>query len=220
MNHCCHLRYWSWHDEAGMGGNGLLAWLCVFTPLTQHDTEYRYISTADWITKSRVIQDILLKTYLPTYLLTYSMQHSPSWEANRLSASQEIPYILRIPKVHYRSHKCPPPVPTLCQFDPVHIPTSYFLNIRLNIILPSTPGSPKWSLSLRFPHKNPVYASLLPHMCYRPCPSHSSRFYHPNNIGRQSWTHTDIYSHTRSEFYCGKGTFILWSSGMLHRVVW
>ena len=24
------------------------------------------------------------------------------------------------------------------------------------------PGSPKWSLSLRFPHQNPVYASRLP----------------------------------------------------------
>ena len=31
-------------------------------------------------------------------------------------------------------------------------PTSYFLNIHLNIIFPSTPGSTKWSLSLRFPY--------------------------------------------------------------------
>jgi len=48
---------------------------------------------------------------------------------------------------------------------------------------PSTPRSPKWSLSLRFPHQNPVYASPLPHTRYMPRPSHSSRFYHPNNIG-------------------------------------
>jgi hypothetical protein len=27
------------------------------------------------------------------------------------------------------------------------------------IILSSTPGSPQWSLSLRFPHKNSIYAS-------------------------------------------------------------
>jgi len=45
-----------------------------------------------------------------TYLLTHSIQQSPSWEANRSSVSQEIPRISRNPKVHYRTHKCPPPV--------------------------------------------------------------------------------------------------------------
>ena len=44
-----------------------------------------------------------------TYLFTHSMQHSPSWEAKRFLASQEIPRILRNPKVHYRIHKCPQP---------------------------------------------------------------------------------------------------------------
>jgi hypothetical protein len=34
-----------------------------------------------------------------------------------------------------------------------------------------------------FPHQNPVYTSPLPHMHYMPCPSHSSWFYHPHNIG-------------------------------------
>jgi len=71
---------------------------------------------------------------LHTYLLTYSMQQSPSWEANWFAACQEIPRIVWNPKVHYRTHKCPPPVPILNQLDPVHTPTSHFLKNHLNII--------------------------------------------------------------------------------------
>ena len=60
------------------------------------------------------------------------MQHSPSWEANRFSASQEIPRILWNQKVYYRIHNCPPPVSVLSQIDPVHAPTSHFLKIHFS----------------------------------------------------------------------------------------
>jgi hypothetical protein len=54
-----------------------------------------------------VSANILLKPNL-----TYSMEQSPNWEANRFSASQDIPRILRNPKVRYRVYN-PPPVPVL-----------------------------------------------------------------------------------------------------------
>ena len=82
------------------------------------------------------------------------MVQSPSWEANWFATSQEIPRISRNPKVHYRTHKRPPPVSILGQPNPVHIPTSLLLQIQLNIIHPSTPMSPQWCLSLRFKWQN------------------------------------------------------------------
>ena len=70
------------------------------------------------------------------YLLTYTMEHRPSWEASRFSASQKIPHILWNPKVHYCIHKCPPPDPIQSHLGPVHIPTPHFLMIHFNIIPP------------------------------------------------------------------------------------
>ena len=50
-------------------------------------------------------------------------------------------------------------------------PISHFLRMHFNIILPSTPGSSKWSLSCRIPHQN-----LCMHISYSPiratCPAH------------------------------------------------
>ena len=66
-----------------------------------------------------------------SHLLTYSMVQNPSWEANWFAASQEIPRISRNPKVHYRTHKRPPPVSILGPPKPVHIHTSHLLEIHL-----------------------------------------------------------------------------------------
>ena len=100
------------------------------------------------------------KLWKEHYLLTYSMVQSPSWEANCFAASQEIPCISRNPKVHSCTHKHPPLISILGQPNPVHIRTSHLLEIRPNIIHPSTPRSPQRSLSLLFPHQDPIHPPL------------------------------------------------------------
>ena len=98
------------------------------------------------------------------------MVQSPSWEANWFAARQEITRILRNPKVHYRTHKRPPPVSILSPPNPVLIPTSYLLEIHPNIIHPSATRSPQWFLSLRFPHQDPIH--LLSSPIRATCPAH------------------------------------------------
>ena len=107
-------------------------------------------------------------TYLLTYF-THSMKHSPSWEANRFSASQEIHHILwtrrfitaftsaRHLSLHWAS---------LIQ----SIPASHFLKIHLNIILPSMPGLPSGLFPSGFPTKTPYRPLVSPK--HATCPTH------------------------------------------------
>jgi len=98
------------------------------------------------------------------------MEQSPSSEANRFSASQEIPRILWNPKVNFHFHKCPPPVSTLSQLDTVHTPTSHFLKTHLNIILLSILGLPSGLFPSDFPTKT-LYTPLLS-LIRAACPAH------------------------------------------------
>ena len=109
------------------------------------------------------------------------MQQSPSWSANRFSTSQEIPRILRNPKIHYSIHKSSPPVSILSQFDPVHDsiahpvdPFSYYTPIYTCFFqVASFPqiSAPKARMHL-----------FLPHTCYFAHLSQSSWFYRSNHI--------------------------------------
>jgi hypothetical protein len=101
---------------------------------------------------------------------TYAMEHSPSWEANRFAAGQEIPRILWNPKVHYYIHKCPPPVSILSQLNPVNTPTS--CSWRSILILSS--HLRLGLLSGLFPSgfSNNLLCTPLPYPIRDTCPSH------------------------------------------------
>jgi hypothetical protein len=81
------------------------------------------------------------------------------------SASQEIPHILRNPKVHFRIHNSPPPVAIPSQVDPVRATPFHFLKIHCNIILSSTLRSYNWTISLRIRHHDPECTALLFQTC-------------------------------------------------------
>ena len=98
------------------------------------------------------------------------MEKSFFWNLTVFQLVKKIPRILWNPKVHYRIHKCPTPVPILSQLDPVHSSTSNFLKIHLNITLQLSLGLPSGLFPSGFPTKT-LYTARPSPICAT-CPAH------------------------------------------------
>ena len=103
-------------------------------------------------------------TYLPTYLLTYLLTPLSRILLEKLSGSQLVKnlpafygtrrFITAFTRARHLSLSWARSIQSMY---PTLLPED-----NLNITLPSMPESSEWSLSLRFPHQNPVYTSHLP----------------------------------------------------------
>ena len=113
------------------------------------------------------------------------MEQTTSWKANRFLARQGNCLHFMEPEGPLTHWQAPATLPysESDECSPWPPPPSKFLKIYLNIILPSTPGSSRWSLSLKFPRQNSVYTSFSP--IRSTCLAHLGHFITRTAFGEQ-----------------------------------
>ena len=138
-----------------------------------------------------------------TNLLTNSIEQDPSWEATRLSASQEIP-----PVFHYRIHKSPLLVLILRQINPVHTPKSTTWRSILILSSHQRFGLTRGLFLSGFRTKKiPVYTSVLPHTFYMSRSSHS--YSKGKGILSQGIKRSNCEAEILCRFICKKSWWII-----------
>jgi hypothetical protein len=115
-----------------------------------------------WHAALFVVQETL--RYTIRYLLIYSIEQIP-WEAKRSTASQEILHILWKPKVYYRNHKRPPPVPILNMYliknPSCHIKQNQIIEQTEYLISPQKKSNVKTSHFVELPKSERLFSPAI-----------------------------------------------------------